>query len=121
MKYTVIFIDEENELVAFTNNILGYYSSESFFGNFTAQNSPLTGDSITSPIEKNSQTNSCRCVNITELPIDNPVDNLFWTLYFDGFKSNDGVGAGCILVNRNGGLENKFNGKPIKTKVLKRN
>jgi hypothetical protein len=27
---------------------------------------------------------------------------LFWTLYFDGSKSNDGAGAGCILVSPEG-------------------
>ena len=30
------------------------------------------------------------------------VNSLFWTLYFDGLKSSDGVGAGCILINPEG-------------------
>lgn len=31
--------------------------------------------------------------------MNNHVDRLFWTLYFDGSKSNDGAGVGCILVS----------------------
>jgi len=31
--------------------------------------------------------------------VDKPV---FWSLYFDGSKSNDDVGAGCILVSLEG-------------------
>lgn len=30
------------------------------------------------------------------------VSYLFWALYFDGSKSSDGVGAGCILINPEG-------------------
>lgn len=36
--------------------------------------------------------------------VDKVVNNsLFWTVYFDGSKSEDGAGAGCILINRQGG------------------
>jgi hypothetical protein len=41
MKHSVTDFDEENEPVVFTNNILGNYSFESFFGNFQAQNLPF--------------------------------------------------------------------------------
>ena len=36
MTHTVTEIEQENQPTAFNNNILGNYSSESFFGNFTA-------------------------------------------------------------------------------------
>lgn len=101
MKYTITHLDEENEPVAFTDNIWGNYSSESFFGSFPAQSSPFPIDSVTSQIEKNSQTNLSRCVNIVELFVNNSHD-LFWNLYFDGLKSSYGARAGCILVSPNG-------------------
>lgn len=35
--------------------------------------------------------------------VDKPiVSSLFWNLFSDGSKSNDGVGAGCILVSPKG-------------------
>lgn len=27
---------------------------------------------------------------------------MFWTLYFDGYGSNDGAGEGCVLISPNG-------------------
>eukprot|EP00253_Pinus_taeda_P006092 PITA_06092 len=42
MTHTVTEFEQENQPIAFNNNILGNYSSESFFGNFTAQPSPFS-------------------------------------------------------------------------------
>ena len=42
---------------------------------------------------------SYRCVNFSN---QIPKQYLFWTLIFDGSKSEDGVGAGCILINPQG-------------------
>lgn len=79
---------------------MGNYSSESFFGKFTAQPSPFLVNNFTSQIENFSQTDRSRCVNIAEEIVNKIVDNpLFWSLYFDGSKSSEGVGAGCILVS----------------------
>ena len=39
MKYSVTDFEDENEPAAFTNNILGNYSLESFLCNFNAQKS----------------------------------------------------------------------------------
>jgi len=36
MTHTITKFEQENQPIAFNNNILGNYSSESFFGNFTA-------------------------------------------------------------------------------------
>jgi len=100
MKYYVTDLNEENEIVAFTNNILENYFSESFLGSFPAQCSPFPVDYVSSQTENFSQTNASSCINIVEYFVNKPND-LFWTLYFDGSKSNDGAGAGCILINSN--------------------
>ena len=103
MTHTVTEFEQENQPIAFNNNILGNYSSESFFGNYIAQPSPFLVNNFTSQIENFSQTDSSRCVNVTKNSINKIVDNsLFWSLYFDGSKSSEGSGAGCILVSPEG-------------------
>ena len=91
--------EEENEPIVFTNNILGNYYVESFLGNFNAHQSLFLINSITSQIKNFPQSDSSKCVNIVEKPL---VKYLFWTLYFDGSRSNDGVGASCILISLEG-------------------
>ena len=103
MTHTVTKFEQENQPIAFNNNILGNYSSESFFGNSTAQPSPFPVSNFTSHIENFSQTDRSRCVNIVGETVNKIVDNyLFWSLYFDGSKSSEGAGAGCILVSPEG-------------------
>lgn len=99
MKYLVTDLDEENEPVVFTNNILGNYSLDAFLGIFNAQESPFEVDYVTSQIEVVSQTNSSRCVSILYTPV---AKYLFWTLYFDFSWSNDGTGLEYILINLEG-------------------
>lgn len=52
MKYYVTNLDEENESISFTNNILGNYSLEYVFGSFTTQCSHIPVDYVSSQIEK---------------------------------------------------------------------
>ena len=66
MTHTVTEFEQENQPIAFNNNILGNYSSESFFGNFTAQPSPFPINNFTSQIEFFSQTDRSRCVNVAK-------------------------------------------------------
>jgi len=103
MTHIVTDFEQENQPIAFNNNILGNYSSGSFFGNFTAQPSPFSVNNSKSQIENYSQTYRSRCFNVTEETVNKIVDNsLFWSLYFDGSKSSEGSGAGCILVSPQG-------------------
>lgn len=99
LKYIVTELEGENEPVAYNNNIIGNYSVESFLGNFNAKTSPFLENYVTSQIENYSQTNSFKCINSVDKQV---VNYLFWKLFFDGSKSNDGVGAGCILVSPEG-------------------
>lgn len=84
MKYTVTDLEGLNEPVAFTNNIIGNYSAKSFLGSFNAQRSPFPDNVVVSQIEKISQTDASKCVNLVDKISNN---SLFWTLYFDGSKS----------------------------------
>lgn len=92
-------LEGENEPVAYSNNIIGNYSVESIFGNFNENTSPFLENSVISQVENYSQTDTSKCISFVDRPI---VESLFWKLYFDGSKSNDGAGAGCILVSLEG-------------------
>lgn len=103
MTHTVTEFEQENQPIAFNNNILGNYSSKSFFGNFTAQPSPFSVNNFTSQIENFSQTDTLKCVKIVEEIVNKTEDkSLFWSLYFDGSKSSEGAGEECILVSPEG-------------------
>ena len=103
MTHTVTDFEQENQPVAFNNNILGNYSSESFFGNFVAQSSPFSVNHCTSQVENFSQTNLSKCFNENQKDVNIFVNSpLFWSLYFDGSTSSEGSGAGCILVSPQG-------------------
>jgi hypothetical protein len=102
MKHNVTDLDEENEPVSFANNIVGNYSIDSYFGNFNTQVSHFKPTNQSSEIENFSQTYFSRCIDFVDNFGDNSVNYPFWKLYFDGSKSNDGVGVGCILISHDG-------------------
>ena len=84
-------------MVAYNNNISDNYSVDYFLGNFNAHTSPYLERSVLSQVENFSQTDSSKCINF----IDNPINkSLFWKLFLDGSKSNEGAGAGCVLVSQ---------------------
>ena len=68
-------------------------------GNFNDQPSPLFDNEVVSQIENFSQADSSKCINFVDKVV---VNYLFWTLYFDGSKFEDGVGVSCILINPEG-------------------
>ena len=48
-----------------------------------------------------SQADEIDC-NIVDLAVginSHSVDNVFWTLFFDGLKTLEGSGAGCVLID----------------------
>lgn len=90
----------ENEPIAYNKNVIGNYSIGSFLGNFNAHTSPFLENYVLSHIEIFSQTDTSRCINLVNRPMNK---SLFWKLLFYGSKSNDGAGAGCILVSPKGG------------------
>lgn len=66
MKFTVTNLEGSNEPVAFTNNIIGNYSAESFLGSFNAQRSPFPDNIVVSQIEIFSQIDASKCVNLVD-------------------------------------------------------
>jgi hypothetical protein len=58
MKHVVTELNDPNEPVIFNNSILGNYSYETFFGNFTVETSSL--------LESNTQSEILHCIHIVE-------------------------------------------------------
>ena len=96
MKHTVTEIDDSNEPVLFADTILGNYMADSFFGNFEAEISEIP--------DSNQQSEICHFTQVlAEISVpDTPHLDLnggFWYIYFDGSKSKEGAGAGCLLID----------------------
>ena len=120
LKHTVTDLETLNETSSIDFPILGNYSYESYFRNFT----PLLSDI---PLTQNSKIifqDESSMPTIGSLFCQNPMLGLvkekigeqnigdererrdchsqIWTLYFDGSKSQEGLGAGCILIDPKG-------------------
>lgn len=98
-KYIVTELEGENEAITYNSSIIGNYSVDSFLGNFNAHTSPYLENSVLSQVEIFSQTDDSKCFNFLYNPINT---SLFWKLYFDGSKSNEGAGVGCVLISPDG-------------------
>ena len=99
-KYIVTELEGGNEPVVYNNSSIGNYSVDSFLSNFNAHMSPYLEHFVLSQVEIFSQTNSSKCINFLDSPINK---YLFWKLFFDGSKSSEGAGGGCILISLEGG------------------
>jgi len=96
-KYIVTELEGNNEAITYNSSIIGNYSVDSFLGNFNAHISPYLENSFVSQVENFSQIDESKCFNFLDSPVNT---SLFWKLYFDGSKSNEG--AGCVLISTDG-------------------
>jgi hypothetical protein len=120
LKHIVTDLETLNEPSSTDFPVLGNYSCDSYFGNFypLSSNVPLTQNSEMIFREELStaaeETLLCQepALEITEQTKGKEEsnkkeeDDTFypqkWALYFDGSKSQEGLGAGCILINLKG-------------------
>ena len=97
MKYNITRLEEKNEPM---DSGLGNYFIDLESGNYQAEEASNTSD--TQPdLLRFSQAYEIDC-NIVSLAVgvDSPsVVSDFWTLFFDGSKTLEGSGAGCILID----------------------
>ena len=113
MKHTVTELHDPSEPVLFSDCIMGNYMYELGFGNFKAENSALSENKQQSEIcnvtsvspncslkETINDVDNVNIVNIIESKVI--VHSSIWTLYFDGAKSKEGAGVGCLLVDPQG-------------------
>jgi hypothetical protein len=120
LKHTVTDLETLNEPSSTDFPVLGNYSCDSYFDNFSPLSSdvPLTQNSEMFFQEKSliltEETLFCQepVLEIMEQKIGEKesnkkeeIDNFrsqIWTIYFDGSKSQEGSGAGCILIDPKG-------------------
>ena len=106
---------DPNEPVLFSDSIMGNYTYELDFGNFKVENSPFTD------IKQQYGISNFTCIqpDFPSKSVVNIVDNqnyvyisdskvvmniLSWTLYFDGSKSKEWAGVGCLLIDPKGNI-----------------
>ena len=97
MKYNVTQLNEKNVSV---DSVLGNYFLELEPGNYQAEEASNTSD--TQPdLLRFSQADEIDC-KIVDLAVGVDsflVDNVLWTLFFDGSKTLEGSGVGCVLID----------------------
>ena len=100
MKYNVTQLEGKNEPV---NSVLGNYFIELEPRNYQAEEASSIPD-IQPDLLQFSQFDEFDC-NIVDLVSDVVSDSnsvgveIFWILYFDGSKTLEGSGAGCVLID----------------------
>lgn len=101
MKHTVTELNSPNEAVSGSNGPDGNYCIETFFGNFSAELSPLDNPTVSTNYLSSSELQEEQEVHeIVKEELKNDSD--VWTMFFDGSKCNEGAGAGCILTSPSG-------------------
>ena len=97
MKYNVTRLEEKNEPM---DSVLGNYFIELEPGNYQVEEASNTSD--TQPdLLRFSQDDEIDC-KIVDLAVgidSHSVVSDFWTLFFDGSKTLEGLGADCILID----------------------
>jgi ribonuclease HI len=93
LKFTVTDLNDPNEPYTPPADSPEVQGMETYFGNFTAEFSTINDPQQSSKIKAFTQPtasiqNSCE-----------PDKNQIWYLYFDGSKSKEGAGAGCIIID----------------------
>jgi hypothetical protein len=96
IKHTVKDLNDTNEPFITSSNSFERQGMHTFFGNFMTEISPIT--------EPAQQSEVVTCTQTSTLPSMASTfdDAQIWSLYFEGSKSKEGVGAGCVLIDPTG-------------------
>ena len=116
MKHMVTDFNDPNELVMFSNSILGSFCFDTFFGEMEVELSPFANSNqkyellhttqIVEPLYNIVEdctkvvTNNCTYLvsSSTNFSLE-LIDPNVWNLYFDGPRNKEGVGASCLLID----------------------
>jgi hypothetical protein len=93
LKFTITDLNDPNEPYTPPADSPEVQGMDTYFGNFTAKVSTIDDTRQQSEIKVFTQPTtsiqkSCE-----------PDENQIWSLYFDGSKSKEGAGAGCIIID----------------------
>lgn len=103
MKYIVTPLEGSNEPVSFADLIFGNCFLETYHGCYKAQLSPIPSDTQLELLPRTPTGANEYCnidVHNSNYSIGtNLVANNIWIMYFTGYKMQDGLGIGCVLIN----------------------
>jgi hypothetical protein len=93
LKFTVTDLNDPNEPFTASANSLEIQGMDTFFSNFMAETSTIT--------DPKQQYEIMKCIQSTAFSqwSHAPDENQIWSLYFDGSKSKEGAGVGCMLID----------------------
>ena len=104
MKYNVNQLEGKNEPVNFSSSFLGNYFLELEPGNYMTEEASFESNTQPDLLEFSRVGDiDCNIVNLVTNIGDNTnqveLEDIFWFLYFDGSKTQEGSGEGCILID----------------------
>jgi hypothetical protein len=93
LKFMVTNLNDPNEPFTASANSPEIQRMDTFFENFMDETSTITDPEQQSKIMTCTQSTAfCQWSHASD-------ENQIWSLYFDGSKSKEGVGAGCMLID----------------------
>jgi ribonuclease HI len=93
LKFTVTDLNDPNEPYTPPADSPEVQGMDTFFGNFMAEVSPINNP------QQQSEIMACKQPTVFIQQSCEPDGNQIWSLYFDGSKSKEGAGAGCIIID----------------------
>jgi ribonuclease HI len=93
LKFTVTDLNDPNEPYTPPADSPEVQGMDTFFGNFMAEVSPIDNP------QQQSEIIACTQPTTSIQQSCEPDENQIWSLYFDGSKSKEGAGAGCIIID----------------------
>jgi ribonuclease HI len=93
LKFMVTDLNDPNEPYTPSADSPEVQGMDTFFGNFMAEVSPIVNPEQQSEIIAYVQPTTSMQKS------HEPDGNQIWSLYFDGSKSKEGAGAGCIIID----------------------
>jgi ribonuclease HI len=93
LKFTVTDLNDPNEPYTPPADSPEVQGMDTFFGNFMAEVSPINNP------QQQSEIKACTQPTASIQQSHEPDGNQIWSLYFDGSKSKEGAGAGCIIID----------------------
>ena len=93
LKFTVTNLNDPNEPFTPSVDSPEIQGMDIFFGNFMAETSTITDS------EQQFEIMTCTQSTTFSQWSHTSDENQIWSLYFDGSKSKEGAGAGCMLID----------------------
>ena len=102
MKHSVTQLEGKNEPVNFSHSVLGNYFIELEPRKYQAEEASDESDTRSELLQFSWTDNiDCNIVNLVSNLDSNTssieLEDKFWLLYFDGSKTQEGLGVGCII------------------------